>query len=140
MTEVSKFFLHQVFEANGSRNLCFTFLLCELGRLWNLMLLVCALNSPTCSQDMPAPGETCFVSGRDSETPSIPRTPSQVLVRFCEMCIMCKWNCLSQKYCQILSGLNFQKQTSRIGKVNYLSIIIVLIHSVWVPKSASLVK
>lgn len=32
-----------------------------------------ALNSYTCSPDMPAPEETCFVSGRDSETAKQPK-------------------------------------------------------------------
>lgn len=51
-------------------------------------------------------------------------------------------SCVNTIRPEILSSLrsNFQKQASKKEKVNYFSIVIVLIYSLWVPKSASLFK
>lgn len=64
-------------------SLCFTLLLCEPGKLWNLPLLVLCPELTHCSPDMPAPEETSSVDKWEgSEIPTIPRTPSHpVLVR-----------------------------------------------------------
>lgn len=138
--QASKFFpFSSLCEENGSRYaLCFIFFLCDCGELWNI-----------------SPGypkvirlilkHACFwwnvlwkwkgLRKLKSQDPQA-KSASQVSVRF----VSCVNNCLDQKYCRVLSGLNFQKPTSRIWKVNYRSIVIVLINSVWVPKSASLFK
>lgn len=79
----SKFFpFSSLYEANGSRY-CFTFLLCELGKLWNLILLVLTtLKSYIWSPYMPSPDDTCFGNGRNSESWNPKNTKLKVLVRF----------------------------------------------------------
>uniref|UniRef100_A0A8C8YWW2 Uncharacterized protein n=1 Tax=Prolemur simus TaxID=1328070 RepID=A0A8C8YWW2_PROSS len=115
---------------NGRIDLCFTFLPCELGTLWNLILneVLRTLKSCTGSPDLPALDEPCFGNGRDSECQN-PKSIKPKVLGFSEIRVIYK-HCLGQKCHHILSGLNFPKQTSRISKVNYLSIVIVLIHSV----------
>lgn len=117
--------------------LCFTFLLCELGKLWNPIRL--GYPKVMCA-DRPTPDGTYFGDGGDSESwnPKIPNP--NVLGPVSMKFVSCVNNCLDQKYCQVVSGLNFQKQTNWIWKVNYLSLVMVLIYSVWVPKLASLFK
>uniref|UniRef100_A0A8C8ZRQ7 Uncharacterized protein n=1 Tax=Prolemur simus TaxID=1328070 RepID=A0A8C8ZRQ7_PROSS len=97
--------------------------------------LYLTLKSCTWSPDLPALDETLFGNGRDLECQN-PKSIKPKVLDFSEIHVIYKHDCLGQKCHHVLSGLNFPKQTRRISKVNYLSIVIVLIHSVWVPKSA----
>lgn len=103
-------------EANGSRcSLCFTFFLCECGELWNI-----SLGYPNVLHLILK--HACFwwnmlwkrkrLRKLKSQDPQA-KSPSQVSVRF----LSCVNNWLDQKYCQGLSGLNFQKPTTESEKL-----------------------
>lgn len=81
--QVLSFFLFQVSMRQTAQILCFSFLLCELGKLWNLILLVLTtLKSYIWSPYMPSPDDTCFGNGRNSESWNPKNTKLEVLVRF----------------------------------------------------------
>lgn len=115
MTRGSNFFPFSSLWGKWQEILCFTFLLCEFGKLWNLILLV--LNTlwkwkefrKLKSQEHQAEGT------------------SQVSIKFVSWVNITGPEILSSSFWP-----NFQKQASRKGKVNYFSIVIVLIYFVWV--------
>lgn len=109
MTRGSNFFSFSSLWGKWQQILCFTFLLCKFGKLWNLILLV--LNTLWKWKE--------FRRLKCQEHQA--ESTSQVSIKFVSWVNITGPEILSSSFWP-----NFQKQASRKEKVNYFSIVIVL--------------